>query len=219
MSKHKTVNQNEERKMILQGFAYHEIANITKVSACSISDRNKRIYKIDLISNFRNNIFNKLEFKPKVTDSFGYWFSGYFDGEGCFKFEFLNRLKTKWTSTRLGVQIKIRKDDENVIDYIVDNIKVGNKHQCGRYQTSHSSVLWATNSIKDMYEVIVPIFEKYPLHTKKNNEFENLKILLKEKYICTLGGKSKFQQTQLYLNKFEELSKIVKDKRHNPIIV
>jgi hypothetical protein len=44
--------------------------------------------------------------------------------------------------------------------------------------------------VQDLAEVIIPLFERYPLYTKKSKEFAIWKPIVLQRYITTLGGYS-----------------------------
>jgi hypothetical protein len=118
-----------------------------------------------------------------VTDDFGYWFSGLFDGEGC-----LIANRDKRGSLHLGVQIVSRVDDLPMLQYI-QSILGGTLNPCTPVPPSRPKVGWfLTGGIKTLVEVGLPLFDKYPLHSKKQLEYVIWKQLLLMYYMATLGG-------------------------------
>jgi len=67
----------------------------------------------------------------------------------------------------------------------ISHIKRGRSHL--KEQDADS---FQIQNIKDLTEVIVPLFEKYPLWSKKGKEFEIWKDVVRYKYIVSLGGYS-----------------------------
>jgi hypothetical protein len=106
-----------------------------------------------------------------VTDAFGYWFSGFFDGEGCFYFQ--NTVRGVKT---VGLKIRVvqRIDDRSVLEHIEKQIGCGwivdNEYKSDKHQTKPWSDFRITK-IADLAEVVVPLFDRYPLLTKKAYEF------------------------------------------------
>jgi len=118
-----------------------------------------------------------------VGDDFGYWFSGFFDGEGCFYFH--NTVRGK-TTIGLKIKIAVRRDDKTVIDYIRGQLGCGraflNEYRDDTYKSHKPWVDFRVQRLEDLAEAIVPLFERYPLHTKKAEEFARWKNLVELRY-------------------------------------
>ena len=72
-----------EVELLQRGFSYKEIAALTGVRAKTVSERNRLVYKIDIWEAFRRRIEREgIPNRLAVSDAFGYWFAGFFDGEG-----------------------------------------------------------------------------------------------------------------------------------------
>jgi hypothetical protein len=113
--------------------------------------------------------FEKLNLDPAWCN----WFAGFVDGEGCFS---ILCSDTKYKRFNLMLQISIRIDDKPVIQDILDKLKVGSTmirdspaiwRGCRMAQ-----VRWKISHLRDILNVVIPLFEKYPLRTKKAKEFE-----------------------------------------------
>ncbi|MBW2084468.1 MAG: hypothetical protein JRI54_00335 [Deltaproteobacteria bacterium] len=180
-----------EREMLLAGFSYAEIAQALGVRQKSVSERNRLVYRINLQDAFarrieRDGIPNRLN----VSDSFGYWFSGFVDGEGNFEIFSRRRRTGKYVERRAWLQIIIRDDDTDTIQFIYDNLKCGIIYHNKGHGRTNPNVTFRVEKIKGLAEIIVPLFEKYPLHTKKASEFIIWRNVVKTQYILTLGGYS-----------------------------
>lgn len=181
-----------ERDLLMAGMSYAEIAAITGHRVKTISERNRLIHKVDIWEAFerrieRDGIPNRLA----VSDEFGYWFSGFFDGEGSIiVFTRPSTHDPRYAEYRLGIRVMIRDDDAEVIRMIHDNLKVGRVHTREAHGRSNPAVAWAVERVQDLAEVIVPLFDRYPLHTKKAKEYALWKPLVMQRYVTTLGGYS-----------------------------
>jgi hypothetical protein len=110
-------------------------------------------------------------------DSIGGWVSGMFDGEGHFKLGF-NRQETKTLVLRIrcyaSIEINLRNDDIGVLEIIKSYMK------CGTIYTQHApqwgpnanpQAKWRASSWGHLHLNILPHFDKFPLQSKKNNDF------------------------------------------------
>lgn len=59
-----------------------------------------------------------------ITDEFGYWFSGFVDGEGYFGI--IIRDSSTIKSEAVQFVIKLRRDDRAILEYIQSNLGFGN---------------------------------------------------------------------------------------------
>jgi hypothetical protein len=134
----------------------------------------------------------------KVTDEFGYWFSGFFDGEGCFLFKDTREGKTTF---KPKIKVAVRFDDRAVIDSIHKQMGCGvvysNRYHKEKYKTTKPWVEFRVHRIGDLAEVIVPLFERYPLHTKKAQEFKYWKGLVQIRY-HSHGARVSAQEQQFF---------------------
>lgn len=121
------------------------------------------------------------------------WFTGWVDGEGSFGSSAIN-------NTGRGIygvlKIEVRSDDAPLI-YNVENIL-----QCGSISLCHqnpdtksyspnreTSIRWQCNDIGACRHILIPLFDKFPLRSKKRRDYEiwrKLIIAISEKH--HLGG-------------------------------
>ena len=192
----------QERELLLQGVSYEEVSSQLGIPIKTISERNRLLYKISLVDSFRNKVQREgMPVRLSVNDAFGYWFSGFFDGEGCLTMSGQGRMGKKGVIRRrdLGVSISLREDDAGTLEYIQNEIKTGKLSHAKRKPNPlkpkwHKAVAFRISNLKDLAEIVVPLFEKYPLHTKKAKEFEIWKVLVIDQYVLTLGGRSRKSQ-------------------------
>jgi hypothetical protein len=181
-----------EADLIRQGFSYPEVADMMGTRAKTVSERNRLIHKIDIWEAFRRKIEEHGIDDRKPTDpNFCWWFAGFFDGEGTFiVFTRPCTANPKYSEYRLGIRVMIRDDDAQVVARIKDYLKVGPVSRRRRHGRSNPAIAWTCERVQDLAEVIVPLFEKYPLQTKKAQEFAVWKPLVMARYINTLAGHS-----------------------------
>ena len=196
--------RNRDIELLNAGFTYKEISDMINIKHGTIAERNRKIYKINVFEKFHERIDeNGIQNRLDVDDRFGNWFSGFFDGEGCIVAWWRDRPyryiaknprngKPRHMEYRLGIQIGLRDDDTHVIEHIHKNIGglVG-KHLCTPSQKARGInpvSTWKIQNIKDLAEIVIPLFDKYPLISKKSTEYRHFKTLVHDCYIATLGG-------------------------------
>lgn len=110
-----------------------------------------------------------------IPDSFGYWFSGIMDGEGHFAASYKTKEKTigehywgRYTIT--GIQISLRWDDYEILNYIKSTLGIGNLYKVNQ-KGSAPKGMYRIGKTEDLNDLIVPLLEKYPLRSKKAREF------------------------------------------------
>jgi hypothetical protein len=110
---------------------------------------------------------NQIPF-PDIDDSFGNWLAGFVDGEGCFGIYNNDRGGRIYT-----FKVALRADDAEILREIKNKLGVGRfairvKNGPG----SNPAAVWVVQSIAELHDVIVPLFTKYKLRTKKKRDFE-----------------------------------------------
>ena len=188
--------RDRERELLLSGLSYKQVAAITGQREKTISERNRLIHKINIQAAFarrieRDGIPNRLDVDP----AFGHWFSGFFDGEGCVGL--FMRERGRYWEYRLFVSIMLRDDDARVIKRIHNNLKVGRIHRQPRRQGVNPAIGWRTEKVSDLAEVIIPLFDNYPLQSKKREQLAIWKPIVRSRYIRTLAGYSNRWPTPL----------------------
>jgi len=181
----------QEVEMLKAGRSYAEVAKALGTRHKSISERNRLVYGIDIQAAFAARVEREgIPIRLAVSDPFGYWFSGFFDGEGCLSV-FSRQRPGRYAERRIGIQIMLRDDDVDVIHRIKENLNVGLVYATSKAnKTANPHATFRVEQINDLAEVVVPLFEKYPLHSKKGREFPIWRSLVLSQYIMTLGGYS-----------------------------
>lgn len=203
----------QERNMLLAGFSYAEIADALGSRHKSISERNRLVYRVDIQSAFAKRIERDgIPCRLAVAESFGSWFSGFFDGEG--HIGIYSRVRANgYAERRLSIQIMVRDDDADTLTFIKDNLGVGIFYNSKGHGDTNPTACFRVEQIKDLAEVIVPLFDRYPLHTKKAREFAIWRTAVRTQYILTLGGYSQRvsatdEQSAVFDKALQDISKV-----------
>ena len=119
----------------------------------------------------------------EVPDEFGYWSAGFTDGEGCFQAHIKKNRKTGRRELTLRFEIGLRADDEPTLKRFQDMLGIGKimPQKAGRANWN-PQIRYSVWRIADLYHVIVPLFERYPLYSKKAKDFAIWKTLVAIKY-------------------------------------
>jgi hypothetical protein len=122
-------------------------------------------------------------------DAFGYWLSGFTDGEGCFHGRVVpSRQKS---SIIVSFSIALRADDLRILEEIRQALGVGGIYPVpSREENWQPQYMYSVNDKKDLAQVIIPHFEKYPLRSKKTRDFVIWKRLVLECKLKCINGKS-----------------------------
>ena len=100
------------------------------------------------------------------------YIAGLVDGEGCFSLryhaEVKHHLKGKPIYPRWKAEFAIvmREDDTQLLRMVQDGIG------CGTITKSQGAVRYSVQGTKELINVIIPFFNKYPLHGKKATDFK-----------------------------------------------
>ena len=115
-------------------------------------------------------------------DAFGNWLSGFIDGEGCFFLSLTQNVRTNksgeskvYMMPHAAFIVNLRADDADIL------IRLQSFLGCGlisyitnkRSKTKANPVIgFAAHNVRDLINIIVPHFRKYPLQAKKRRDFE-----------------------------------------------
>ena len=106
-----------------------------------------------------------------------YWLIGFTDGEGCFSISIFknNTLKSGYQVFPEFVLTQGAKSLET-LEKIKDFFDCGKIYENKRYDNHRESLYrYCVRNKADLLERICPFFDKYPLQTAKNNDFELFK--------------------------------------------
>jgi len=105
----------------------------------------------------------------QVSPEWGYWFAGFVDGEACFHAS----LQTKYDKVRIiqSFKISLRADDLDILKEMQDTLMIGNMHYRKGCDVYHEQYAWTVSHRREIYNVLVPVLERFPLRSKKRLEF------------------------------------------------
>lgn len=176
-----------ERDLLMRGLSYAEVAASTGAKINTIKERNRLIYRISLRDSYRARIEREgIKCRYDSGDSFGWWFSGYFDGEGCLTV--FDRPRDNGAERRVGVQISCRDDDADVLAHIHGALGIGAIWASPARGATRPACNWRVERAADLAEIIIPLFDRYPLRSKKRLEYAIWRGLVVNQYVNTLGG-------------------------------
>ena len=186
-----------EMELLKEGLSYKQVSAITGTKLGTLKERNRLAYRIDIYAAFqermqREGIPNRLS----VSDAFGHYFTGFFDGEGTIVLWYRRRYRTHYgdgktyPEYRLGLQIQLRQDDACVLEYIREHLGGYLVEDAHEGSPTNPTTCWKLESIPELAEKIVPLFDQYPLRTKKKAEYKLWRPLVIARYIATLGGET-----------------------------
>jgi group I intron endonuclease len=169
----------------------------------------ERDYRIRILS---KNLYKKdqrfYSTLPLNETSLNPWFiTGFVDGEGCFSFSILENKNSKLDyRVRLFFSIVLHSKDRALMEKIQRSFGVGKISKLGK-----ESIQFRVYSIKEL-EIIINYFDKYPLITKKWEDYQLFKqafLLIKNKEHLSIEGLRKIVGIKASLNKgiSEELTK------------
>lgn len=107
-------------------------------------------------------------------ESFGYYLSGFVDGEGSFILTLQKQHGRE--HPRAIFQIILRNDDIEILEQIQQYLNCGKIYFFSRKGRSNSCPYWKTAHYvvykpDDLYNIVIPHFETYPLRAKKARDF------------------------------------------------
>jgi hypothetical protein len=119
------------------------------------------------ISNNTNKISNKIEENTKLSP---YWITGFSDAESAFLIK-IGEDTTRKFNLRIISEfvIELHQRDFEVLKEIKNFFNVGSLKL--RVRKGKTTGIYSVQSIKDLTEVIIPHFQKYPLITQKQADF------------------------------------------------
>ena len=130
-----------------------------------------------------------------------YFVTGFADGESTFYLGISksSRYKIGWTVTT-SFSMELYEKDLDLLKSIKSFFSIGNI----RVRARDNQLIYSVSSIKDIKEVLIPHFEKYPLVTQKQADFELFKLAIdiidNEKHL-TLEGLNQLAAIKVSMNK------------------
>lgn len=105
-------------------------------------------------------------------DAFGYWFAGLTDGEGCFYCCTGIRRQDGRHDLRIHFGLALRADDRPLLECIKKTLRVGRIHEYAGKHRKFPLAAYRIDSRHELTGVLIPLFDKYPLRSKKRRDYE-----------------------------------------------
>lgn len=134
--------------------------------------------------------------KPKIIipKNINYnWLAGFFSGEGCF---FIEIYKTNYL--RLRILINQHSKEKLLINNFIHILN------CGSVISLNNFVVFSVSNFKDIFEKIIPFFQKYKIEGIKSidfNDFCKAAELINNKAHLTLEGLEKIKSIKSRMNR------------------
>ncbi|MDD3915305.1 MAG: LAGLIDADG family homing endonuclease [Bacteroidales bacterium] len=122
----------------------------------------------------------------------GEYIAGFTAGEGCFHIGVEYKKNAPRPQIRAMFTIQLRADDVSVLEQIKDYLKCGNINVYER-KNGQRAACYRVGRKKDLVNIIIPFFERYPLRAKKQQDFYIWKIVVgmidNDYHLCDDGVK------------------------------
>lgn len=144
---------------------------------------------------------------------------GFVDGEGCFTIV-ISRYKQKklGLDARLHFEIELRDDDEDLLRSIQETLGCGRIYYLNYEKYGwHPHVELKVSSIREISNIIIPFFQKYPLRGKKRHSFElfaQAAAIFNSKKHLTMEGINQLYEIRSKMNKYSKKSEKALGVRH-----
>lgn len=111
-----------------------------------------------------------------VSEADGYWLAGLTDGEGhfaarAFEREGIRRVDLMFT-------IGLRSDDRLILDELQQLLSVGHVHTDQPNGRTNPISRWDVSRLDELLTVIVPLFRRFPLRSKKARDFDLWRVIV-----------------------------------------
>ena len=120
-----------------------------------------------------------------MPDEFGRWLAGFTDGEGSFMAR-VDRKNDGGLRLGLAFEIQLRADDYAILHLIKATLGIGylGYREPRKEAIKGAKPTWSyrIRRLGDLYHVIIPLFEIFPLKTKKARDFETWKGIVTLRY-------------------------------------
>ncbi len=154
------------------GTGFHGLNNVAPYIIIYILLKTKKIYSIQDNAEINNKLLIHIpSYKDKQANSyylqknFLEWFVGFTDAEGNFNIKITGLSENTFKNAQFTFQIGLHKDDEAVLNYIMNTLK------CGHISKSKDRINYFVNDKNSLLHVILPIFEFVNLNSSKYHPF------------------------------------------------
>lgn len=142
-------------------------------------------------------------------DEFGYWFSGFFDGEGTL----LASLGPN--QLQLRIQLELRSVDRDTVDLIASRLGGIKYESTARWNRKKPTILWRVGDLKQLAEIVVPFFDTYPLRTSKAKQYPIWREIVLGRYTSRTEKGGRCPLTADYRRRIEGLIDEMRSLRTN----
>lgn len=129
------------------------------------------------------------------------WMAGFVDGEGCFYVKVRKNNAYLWGyQVIISFSISQHARDEALLAKFIDYLGCGNIE---KVSTRPSGATFVVYKFNDVYDKIIPFFQKFPLHGVKSmdcKDFSTVAELIKNKSHLTLEGLKKIKSLKSVMN-------------------
>ena len=122
-----------------------------------------------------------------------YWITGFTDGEGCFSVAVITNKTTRF-GKQIFPEFVVTQGAKSLpaLEKIKDFFGCGNIFINKRYDNHNEHLYrYCVRSLKELDEKIIPFFEKFPLHTYKENDFEIfrnvIRMMIRKEHLTETG--------------------------------
>jgi len=115
-----------------------------------------------MLKNDYNNLDDK-NIKTGLNEEYKKWFVGFFDAEGCFRLNARSNNRFEF-----NISIKLHVDDSRVLEGIINKFQL---NISPHYQSSEDTCSISIGDKDVLLNKIIPLFDKYPLLTKKRYDY------------------------------------------------
>lgn len=131
---------------------------------------------------------------------------GLTDGEGCFYVHVRSRQNNSPQANRVDTHfyIKLHEDERGLLDKVKQAFGCGAVYVQKERRSNHSQCYrFEINAKRDIYNVVVPFFEKHPLQSRKQKSFEifrEIALMVRNKEHKTPEGFKKIRELKSQMN-------------------
>jgi hypothetical protein len=149
--------------------------------------RDANYYRTDHCAAFERRVRAEgIPVRLRIDAASGSYFAGLFDGEGTLLLFKIPR-REGWTRRDFVAQIAMRDDDAELIRSWQAALG-GNIYWNPGHAPTNPSVQWRMHKLADLAEVLVPLFDTYPLRSKKKLQYLLWREIVLLRYAESLRG-------------------------------
>lgn len=170
----------------------------------------------------------RLGFDLEIPGGFGHWLAGFTDGEGCFYVYAREYTKngSDYRQCLVNFTIALRTDDLAILELIKSTLAIGqvyaydkeyDKEVGNKKYHCNPQARFVVQRVPDLQHVLIPLFEQFPLRSKKGTDFEIWKQAVEIAVISTPGNKYRRGLSNELWSQFQRLAnQLRKDRQYTP---